>query len=169
TFDGHLELARDNWTIRLRSWLLDDTGSPTGGALALTHDDSYNIDQYLAEINYNNADSLEDWEFNVRLSYLYRDLETHLQLFPPDAVLLVGSDGNIFTPPLNPVLFTEGVIGAPGRTDQQSAIEASTFYTGIDKHRIRIGAGFKYFELTASGKGNFGPGVIDGTEGVVDG
>ncbi len=92
-----------------------------------------------------------------------------MHVFPSDAVLIVGADGNLFTPGGGPVLFTDGVIGAPGRSDQHAGLEAWTNYTGFNDHQLRFGAGFKYVELTAKESKNFGTGVLDGTQRIVGG
>ncbi len=167
-FDGHFRLERDNWSIRLWSWLLDDAEVGPGATSTLAENIN-NVDQYLAEISYNNEELSENWDLNFRLSYLYADADFDLTGFPPGAVLLIGSDGNFFTPGGGPVLFPDGAVGNPGRIDQQSAFETWTIYKGFDNHRLRVGAGFKYFQLEPREKKNFGPGVIDGTQRVVDG
>ncbi len=167
-FDGHVELVREDWTIRLWSWLLDDTYNGTGVTRALGENET-NVDQYLAELKYSNDHFAENWVIDASLSYLYNDSRMFSVAFPPGTTLLVGSDGNLFTPPFNVVTFTDGVRGWPSRVEKQSAIEAWAIYTGINNHRFRFGAGFKYLDLTAGHYANYGPGIIVGTQSPVSG
>lgn len=168
-FNGHIDLNKDYWDLRLWTWFLKDGGSGADPSQSVTQvEDAVNYDQYLAEIEYTNPELFTNWEMRFYSSFLYRSLLNKWVMFPPGAVLPIGDDGNAFTGN-NLVTFTDGYIGQPGYDDKEAAIEGSAFYTGFNNHRIRSGAGFKFFDLTATEKKNFGPSVINGTQPVVDG
>ena len=91
------------------------------------------------------------------------------RIFPAGNVSLIGSDGNLFTAPFNLVSFPHGVIGNPGRTNSIPAMDITFLYDGWKDHTLRLNLGAKQEKLKANASQNFGPSVIDGTEGVVNG
>ncbi|MCP4711801.1 MAG: TonB-dependent receptor, partial [Planctomycetes bacterium] len=66
------------------------------------------------------------------------------------------------------VNFVDGMIGAPNKIAQHAARETWTMYDGFSGHRLRLGAGFKYFKVEPERLANFGTGVIDGSQPIVD-
>jgi outer membrane receptor for ferrienterochelin and colicins len=168
--DANLSLRRGNWILRQRFWTnLNQSGPYWAGVTdSLSAGNELDDTSYLADLRCDKAAVAPDWELSGGLYYLNQKSDTRLVLFPPGAVVLVGSDGNLFTG-TNPVTFPDGVIGAPERTEQTVAGDLSAIYTGIRDHRLRLGAGAKSMELEARSYANFGPGVIDGTQPVVDG
>jgi outer membrane receptor for ferrienterochelin and colicins len=167
--DAGLALRKDNLTFRQRYWSnLHEWPYWAGVTNTLSEGNELEVNSYLADLRYDNPKIASNWEFSAGLNYLYQRTDTRLVLFPPGAVLLVDSDGNLSTSG-NIVSFPDGVIGAPERTEQTVAGDASAIYTGLRDHRLRLGAGAKYMELEAREYKNFGPGVIDGTQPVVSG
>jgi iron complex outermembrane receptor protein len=128
------------------------------------------VNQYLADAQYGNAEFLEDWDLGVRLTYQYLDEDADFKLFPPGAKLPIGSDGNVnFINPAGIVDFPDGLIGKPGGTETQYSAESIAKYSGLERHSIRFAAGYKYQQGRPEEKKNFGPGVIDGTVSPIDG
>lgn len=167
--DASLALRKDNLTFRQRYWSnLHEWPYWAGVTNTLSKGNELEVNSYLADLRYDDPKIASNWEFSSGLSYLYQRTDTRLVLFPPGAALVVDSDGNLSTSG-NIVSFTDGVIGAPERTEQTMAGDASAIYTGLRDHRLRLGAGAKYAELEAREYKNFGPGVIDGTQPVVSG
>ena len=168
--DANLSLRKDSWNLRQRFWTnLDQSGPYWAGVTdTLATGNELDMTSYLADLRCDKAAIAPDWELSGGLYYLNQKSDFRLVLFPPGATVLVGSDGNLFTG-ANPVAFPDGVIGGPERTEQTVAGDASAIYAGIRDHRLRLGAGAKYFELEPREYKNFGPGVIDGTQPVVDG
>jgi outer membrane receptor for ferrienterochelin and colicins len=167
--DASLALRKDNVTFRQRYWSnLHEWPYWAGVTNTLSTENELEVNSYLADLRYDDLKIATSWELNAGLNYLYQRTDTRLVLFPPGAVVLVGSDGNLFTG-TNVVSFPDGVIGAPERTEQTVAGDVSGIYTGLRDHRLRLGAGAKYMELEAREYKNFGPGVIDGTQPVVSG
>ena len=66
-------------------------------------------------------------------------------------------------------MFTDGVIGNPGRESKVPQADFTFLYTRLEKQTWRFNFGAKQEKLTVNSTQNFGPGVIDGSEGVVDG
>jgi outer membrane receptor protein involved in Fe transport len=168
--DTRLDLHRGDWRVRLWNWKQMDLGVGPGVALALDPSGRGDIDNYLADITYHKPDLARDWDFTAQASYLDVNTESRQRLFPPGTILPIGADGNVN--PLEPVglvQFPNGLIGNPAVFERHYRLDLSTFYTGIRNHRLRLGAGLTYAKLDSEETKNFGPGVIDGSQPVVDG
>lgn len=168
--DAHLSLSSENWQGNLWTWISHDAGIGVGGASALDphgHDDSH---LYLGDFRYNARDLADDWDFTTRVSYMHYDLQAQFNLLPSGATVPIGADGNLnFAAPAGIVTFSDGLIGNPGAKAQDAQLDQIAMFTGLDDHAIRIAVGTRYQGIEARERKNFGPSVIDGTEGVVDG
>jgi iron complex outermembrane receptor protein len=165
-----LDITRGNWKVGLWAWIQDGAGIGPGGAQALDPWGKQDVNQYLADVRYGNADIIEDWDLDVRLTYKYLDEDSRFKLLPPGASLPIGADGNVdFINPAGTVDFPDGLIGKPGGTESTGAVESTARYSGLDRHSIRLAAGFTYQQARPEEKKNFGPGVIDGTVSPIDG
>jgi outer membrane receptor for ferrienterochelin and colicins len=168
--DASLSLRKGNWNLRQRFWTNLNQSGPYWAGVTDTLSTGNELDDtsYLADLRCDRAAIARDWELSGGLYYLNQKSDSRLVLFPPGATVPVGSDGNLFTGS-NLVNFPEGVIGDPERTEQTFAGDAAAIYTGIRDHRLRLGGGAKHMALEARSYANFGPGVIDGSQPVVDG
>lgn len=165
-----LTLAKDEWQFQFNSWNQRDTGVGAGIANALDPAGKTDIDQYLLSLQYNKKDWLPNWALNIDASYMQSETAVQYVIFPPNTLLPIGSDGNIdFITPAGFVSFTDGYIGNPTAISDESKFDVTTLYNGMLAHQWRFNAGVKYTKETDKSTQNFGPGVIDGTEGVVDG
>ena len=170
--DAHLKAEKDEWTLGLWSWMLNDGGTFAGPAQALDPDGHFDSLHLLADIRHDTGDRYADWQFQSRLSFLYLDQvqDGDLTIFPAGAVVPIGGDGNVdFSPFANPVFFPDGLIGNPSFFENTTSVELNAIFKGSERHRLRFGAGFirQFFDATQTQ--NYGPGVIDGSEFVVDG
>lgn len=165
----NIHVHNNNWKIGLDGWFQRDLGTGTGLAHAIDHKGSIDADQVLLSLEYQNKDWHKDIEFSSSLTYEYVDQQYHLNLFPPGSTLLIGADGNLFTAPFNPVSFPDGVIGNPHMTSKTTKLDFTLLYSGWDQHTWRFNFGSFKEELEAGDKKNFGMGVIDGSQAVVDG
>ncbi|NOY66792.1 MAG: TonB-dependent receptor [Gammaproteobacteria bacterium] len=164
-----LSASHGNWNIQLNSWNQNDTGLGAGVANALDPAGYTNIEQYLFNIGYTDKTWRPDWSLSSNLSYLYNIQENQYNLFPAGTLLPIGSDGNAFTPPANPILFTNGFIGNPDGSSEVTQFNLTMHYQGMKAHQWRFNIGIKQEKLKTSETKNFGPGVIDGTVSPIDG
>ncbi|MHB8790922.1 MAG: TonB-dependent receptor plug domain-containing protein [Desulfobulbaceae bacterium] len=168
--DTQFAANKDNWTCRLWGWFQDDAGLGAGGSQTIDPDGYTDVEQYMADILYQNKELLKDWDLSLRASYLYRDEDSFFNLFPTGTALPIGADGNInFVNPAGVTLFTDGYIGNPLVLETQSTIEATALYEGFTDHLLRLHMGYKQMEDEYEHYSNFGPSVIDGNQPAVDG
>ncbi len=163
TLNGHLNLQRKHWDIGFWAFNSINAGTRAGAAGALDPNGSADGEQYLGDVRFSTEDWLDNWELLAHASYLQTDFQAkNLQLFPANAVLPIGSDGNI-----NPstssslVQFPDGFNADVGRIERIPSIELSSVYKGLDNHILRFSTGFRYEQISPSESKNFGPGVID--------
>ncbi|MGZ5018459.1 MAG: TonB-dependent receptor plug domain-containing protein [Methylobacter sp.] len=172
TLNGHLNLQRKHWDIGFWAFNSINGGTRAGAAGALDPNGSANAEQYLGDMRFSTEDWFENWELIAHASYLQADFQANqLQLFPNNARLPIGFDGNINTSPGNSSLvsFPNGVNNNLGRIERIPSIELSSVYKGLNNHLLRFSTGFRYEQISPSESRNYGPGVIDGTQGVVGG
>jgi len=162
TLNGHLNLQRKHWDIGFWAFNALDWGTRGGAAGALDPNGSADSEQYLGDVRFSTEDWFNDWEFMAHASYLQADFQGQLQLYPDNARLPLGTGSNPF------VLFPDGVNLNLGRIQKIPSIELSSFFKGLENHRLRLSAGFRYEEITTSDTRNFGyglplPPVVDGS------
>lgn len=169
--DAHLTMQRNDWTVRLWSWLENDREVGAGAAQSLDPEGKIDSTHLLVDIDYQTQVS-DLWKVGSRVSFLYLDQrqDGNLRLFPRGTVLPIGADGNVnFDNFEQFVLFPDGFIGNPADYDRTLSFDTFAVYQGRGKHRWRLGAGFDTHWLDTAETLNFGPGVIDGSQPVVDG
>lgn len=169
-FSGFIKLQTDAFDLKVLTYRNFDVGLGAGIAQALDTDgDSSNrFDLYSVGLK------LGQWLAgeNLRLSFSYRDSETSnfLKIFPDNAVVPIGSDGNIdFVQPTTFALFPDGVIGAPGHIANRANTRLTWLKTIAGQHQLRVETGYEKMRFRAYERKNFGPGILDGSETVVDG
>lgn len=165
-----LRLDNGPWDIALWHWRLLDAGVGAGAAQALDPSGSQDIDLTQLDARYRLHQGAGNWASDIRFSYRALNDYPKFVLFPAGSQLPIGTDGNIGSSPFGGlVTFTEGVFGQPAIFDRFSELEWVSVYSGWAGHQWRIGAGVKREHESVEEKKNFGPGVIDGSEGSVDG
>ncbi|MFH1020116.1 MAG: TonB-dependent receptor [Pseudomonadota bacterium] len=170
--NGHVELAKDNWTLRAWGWLLEDDQMGDGVTNALAPGNNLGGKQGVVDLNHSNQTLLPDTTFTTRLNYSYLKVDTYFQLLPDGAIAPIGADGNMtFDPPsiVGLTLFPDGVIGHPTVIDKVLGLEETIYYEGFNQHKWRGALGFRQIQETSSESKNFGPGVLDGTQPVSTG
>ncbi len=169
-YNSHLSLSRHGWKTNLWTWHARDLGVGAGGAQALDYDGKNENDLYLIDISYQSGERFESIDARVRASYMYYDTEVLFNLLPAGAVAPIGADGNIGTSPFAGfVSFPDGAIGNPGGITEDAELEFISVYTGIEKQQWRVSIGARSQQLDSRERKNFGPGVIDGLQPIVDG
>lgn len=167
--NGNFHLHNNRWQMGYNYWEQSDAGIGVGVSEALDPTATQNTRLHLFDIGYQNTDLLDNWRFDVNANYLHLKQRSFYTIFPPNAVLPIGADGNLDFASPNFVSFPDGYIGSPGGTDKIYSTELVAFYTGLTKHSFRFASGYKKANFSAVETKNFGPGVIDGTQPVVDG
>ncbi|MGJ8680592.1 TonB-dependent receptor plug domain-containing protein [Paraglaciecola sp.] len=161
-----------NWkklTLQAFHWSNSDLGLGAGVAQALdptgtgsSKNTQYKITYSILEGNAHNL--------TAKLEHSDQTSRTFLHVFPAGSVFPIGIDGNIdFVNPNGLVSFPDGYIGAPGNEGSQSSINLTYLNTQFNNHHIRVDVGTQRTHFRPKERKNFGPSVIDGTEGVVDG
>jgi len=165
SLDTHLNLQRKHWDINFWAFNALDIGTRVGGAGALDQKGGADGDQYLGDIRFSTEDWYDDWEFLAHLSYLNSDVHAKVNLFPDNALLPIGLDGEIVSTsgtPSNLVFFPNGVIEEVRHVQRIPSIELTSIYKGLNKHLLRFSAGFRYEEISINNLSNYGGGVIGG-------
>lgn len=159
--DLRIEFAWKGLEFSVWNWRQEGGVGP-GLALALDPTGIGRVDNYLVDLKYLNNSSFDNWEYEARLTYADINTESEQTLFPPGAIIPLGSDGNV--EPASPVgiaVFSQGMIGNPEVYEQHVRADGSAFYTGFRRHTLRIASGINYAELNGKESKNYGPGVID--------
>ncbi|MBU1191726.1 MAG: TonB-dependent receptor [Gammaproteobacteria bacterium] len=165
-----IELNTPDWFSRFWNWRQTDLGVGPGLTQALDPSGYAEVDNYLFEAGLHEQRIAENWTGEARVSYMDINTLSRQTLFPAGTVLPIGNDGNIdFITPVQPVAFTDGVIGNPEIYEEHTRLDAVALYRGLQNHTWRIGAGLYYSEITTKETKNFGPGIIDGSVTPIDG
>jgi len=168
--DFHLTLSHNNLRLGLWNWSEDRRGLVGGAAEALDPDGGQDTDQYVLDVSHHTDPDGKNWEFRNRAFLMYLDRDASHTLFPPGALLPIGSDGNLaLNGPANLVLFPDGLIANPGTIERTIGAESIGILRSLAHHRLRLGFGLYFHDVGTNETVNFGPGVIDGSEPVVDG
>ena len=162
-------LAKDHWNLRFWGQKIDNAGLGIGVAPILDSQGVATSDRYTWDAIYQGHELGSDLILDLRLNYSYYDAKNSYVIFPAGAVLLIGDDGNAFTPGGGVTFFTDGYLGNPGINTKTTLVEAVTKYQGVTQHSMRFAMGYRRIEASFSETKNFGPGILDGSQGVVDG
>lgn len=168
--DFHLGVRKDEWSARFFGRQLRDAGVGVGVAAALDPGGRVESERYLFELKHEAPGLFPYWRVDSGFHYEYFDLQTNYSLLPPGALVPIGNDGNLN--PVTPVgltLFSDGVLGNPGGQGQKYSLETAAIYDGKAQHKMRFALGFTREDSTFRESKNFGPGILDGTQTVVDG
>ncbi len=126
--DASLDLAIRGWRFRAGVKQRDNGEAGPGVAQALDPIGRSSSERITGDLTYQDKELAKDWDVTLQASYYYLNEKSNLVLFPPGANFGTG-------------VFADGMIGNPYKWERHLRFSASAFYTGFDKHRIRIGAG----------------------------
>lgn len=132
--DMQVDVAYDLWRLRA-GYQNQETGTGVGLANSLDPGARVRAQRWNADLTYSNPNFFRNWDVTAQASVKnINELPASppTVLFPPGA--FAGS-------------FPDGVIGNPGHAERDSQFSLSGFYTGFDKHRIRLGAGYRIENL----------------------
>jgi len=165
----HADIKWNNWQWENWYWQQVDGGLGPGGAQVLDPAGTQDVDQFRSTIRYENNIS-DNLSVNAYASWMNANSDSYFVLFPSNTVLPIGGDGNInFTDVNGIVKFTEGYIGNPTSAQESFHTSFSLSWQGWLGHKVTSAIGFNDYEVKTKEYKNFGPGVIDGSQAVVDG
>lgn len=158
----------ERWNASFLTWQQIDSGVADGVLGALDPTGSSEGEYYILDLGHNTKLG-EDWTLESKLSLSYYENLTKYTLLPAGTIVPI-LDGNISSLGLTGIVqFTDGVIGHPGGTEKKHSIELVGSNANIAGHSLRVSVGFAIQDGEAKERKNFGPGVITGLEGTVDG
>lgn len=173
--DSHLALSGKQWQFNFWNWLSRDAGVGAGAAQVLDGRGSDDSDLWMADFTYRFDNEASQWDKSLRLSYFRYDQESMFTLFPSGAVLPIskqdGNQGNIdfAQPNVTWTLFSDGLIGKPGGATEDAQLDYVAIFNGWDSHQLRGAVGAREQSAEPREHKNFGPGVLTGSEMMVDG
>ena len=169
-WNAHLNLQRKHWDVGFWAFNEVDNGLGAGAGGALDDEGELDGENYLTDLRFSTEDAIENWELLAHASYLYTDIDADIHNFPDGTLLPIDGNGNI-----NPVapsilsFFPEGMLTDIGIKNQVVSFEMSSIFKGFEDHSIRFTTGYRYEEVSTKEKRNYGAGILDGTQLVVDG
>lgn len=174
-FDQSYEQASVRLKAKWQDWqvsyygLSGSFGLGAGIAEALDPDGQGKHDSHILDAKYQFNLFAQD-ETTIELWWQKKYSEFPFTLFPAGAVLPIGQDGNLnFAAPVGLVKFNQGYIGIPSHDSRLGQVNITSVITPNDSHSVRWQLGIEYHKLTPFERKNFGPGVLNGTEGLVSG
>lgn len=134
--DVRLDLSRENWRFRGGLQERSNFGNGVGVAQSLDPNAIYGSDRWNADLTYHNPEFTSDWDLTAQLSYFdtSQEIVRNVTLYPPGATFPNGS-------------FPNGVIGNPEVYERHARSSLSAFYSGFDRHTLRIGTGFNFSSI----------------------
>tara|TARA_R110002049_G_scaffold48996_4_gene140659 strand:- start:1584 stop:3734 length:2151 start_codon:yes stop_codon:yes gene_type:complete len=142
--DMRLELSQKDWVLHLGYQGRDNVETGIGVAEALSPSPKFSSDRVNVDYTHHFNNLVDQLKIKATASYYYNDQQVEKDniLFP--------AGSNAFYPigtfPNEP-LFPNGMIGNPEFREEQARFNIDTEYNGIDKHIIRVGAGFFWGDI----------------------
>lgn len=138
--DGGLDVAYDNWRLRVGYKQRDHLGLGAGIASALDPQGQHRSERINTDLSWNDPRFTADWGLGFTASFLHyaETLASNYRIAPPRAVFPTGS-------------FPVGMIGNPDRYERQLRVSAFATYSGFRNHRLRGGLGHDDLDLYDTG------------------
>lgn len=124
--DANLDLVYGRFQWRLGYRKRDDVGTFAGVGNALDPRGESRMERTVTDLSWHDEAFARDLAVTLRASYSYYEEFSDLTVFPP------GASGGA---------FPEGMIGNPYKWERQTRFSASAVYSGLARHRVRIGLG----------------------------
>jgi iron complex outermembrane receptor protein len=137
--DARADLAWDKWRLRA-GYQWREMGSGAGLAESLDPGSRFPVWRHSAELSYENPALTPNWELSAVAGVFEVREESGdmpVRLFPAGTDFT--SQGGDF--------FPNGIIGNAGHAERHSHASVSAFYSGFEKHRLRVGAGYRLEDL----------------------
>lgn len=143
--DARTDLAWRQWRFRA-AYQTRELGSGAGLAENLDPVSRIPVERLSLDLSFQDANFAPHWDVSGVLGFYdvkEKAGDPAFLLFPP------GTDFRVLDP--DPAqdgdLFPRGVIGNAGHEERHTHGNLSAFYTGFDRHRVRIGAGYRHEDL----------------------
>ncbi|HVK93829.1 MAG TPA: TonB-dependent receptor [Noviherbaspirillum sp.] len=134
--DARADLSYKDWRFRA-GYQRREIGIGAGLADSVDPESRMPESRLYADVSYQKANWAPNWDLSAVAGY-YDIKEKPGD--PPYMLFPRGAFGGT---------FPDGVIGNPGHSERHTHASVSAFYTGINRHRIRMGAGFRLEDLYA--------------------
>ncbi|GLX77944.1 hypothetical protein tinsulaeT_12840 [Thalassotalea insulae] len=168
-FSGLAKWQRKNLALSFFTWRNFDLGLAAGIAQALDTKGHSSVRHDVYRLDYDLSEYITG-SLDATLSYKEQDTQSFLYVFPAGTVLPIGADGNIdFVTPTTVTLFSDGYIGTPSPKGNSTTLRLTHLFEPADHHFIRWEVGAERQSFRATEEKNFGPGILNGIELVVDG
>lgn len=132
SIDMNLDFSYDKWRFWTNYKERSNVGSGVGVAQALDPTGKSYSQNLTSSVGYHDPFFAKNWDLSVQASLTrYREF-SDLVLYP------AGAFGGA---------FPDGFIGNPDKWERQARFGISSFYTGFDQHRVRLGAGYTSEEI----------------------
>lgn len=153
--DARADLSREAWRVRA-AYQQRELGVGAGVAGALDPNSRGHSSRTYLDLSYEPANWAPNWDMSGVVGF-YDNKEKGS---PPYTLFPAGALPG----------FPNGMIASPGHAERHTHGSISAFYTGFEKHRVRIGTGFRVDDLYETSElKNFGatfaplPGLVDAT------
>jgi iron complex outermembrane receptor protein len=130
--EARADISRGHWRLRGGFQEIKDSGVGAGISQALDPTGRGDGRRLSTDLSYDNASFARDWGVTGSVSYYQVENLARLRLFPP------GAFGGA---------FPDGVQGNPDVYERHYRGELSGLYTGFDRHRLRLGGGYRKEDL----------------------
>jgi len=168
-YNFNLFIERKNLKINIWANAIRDGGTGTGIANALDPKGTFSNERIHADTYYTQKLN-DEIKLEHKLALSYNKTKSFLHIFPAGTTLPIGTDGNFGGQPVGGVVtFSDGYIGTPGDIEKTISYKSTLLTNRYENHMVRISGGFSFGKFEAIENKNFGPDVINGTEGIVNG
>jgi len=153
--DARLDIAYDLWRFRAGLQRRRDWGTGAGLGSALDPDGRFASDRWNADLTYHNPLFTQNWDVKAQVSFLNasQEIDKGLTLWPAGTLGLPNA-----------------TIGNPEDWENHWRFDFSAFYTGFERHKVRVGGGYSLADMyKVKESKNFGidpnnpPALLDGS------
>ncbi len=156
-------------TFDYQGYRNNNAGTGAGIAQAIDPEGIYDVHFDNYRLRYS-LDDVLGGQATLTFAHHYQDVFSYLHVFPANTILPIGADGNLdFVSPVGIVKFTDGYIGTPTSEATRTSAHLTQIVDISEHHKIRWQVGYEHQDYNSTERKNFGPGVINGTEGEVGG
>lgn len=135
--DARADLSKDAWRLRT-AYQQRKIGAGAGVAAALDPNARVSENRLYLDLSYDQANWAPNWDVSGVVGYY------DIKQKQPDPQFMLYPAGKA---PIYTTSYTNGMIGAPGHSEQHTHASVSAFYTGFQQHRIRMGTGVRQDDL----------------------